>query len=103
MSYTAAPATSTATTAIETVAALDAGASSSRREPTTPASRAVLVQRARRILAVQTAAAIAVTILMVGVLALIVVTRSQHGATQALLRTGLTPSPTSISYGSSPT
>jgi signal transduction histidine kinase len=44
-----------------------------------------LVRRARRVLAVQTAAAIAVTILMVGVLALIVVTRSQRDATQALL------------------
>jgi two-component system OmpR family sensor kinase len=45
-----------------------------------------LIQRARRILAVQTAAAIAVTILIVGVLALVVVARSQRDATQALLR-----------------
>jgi signal transduction histidine kinase len=45
-----------------------------------------LVHRARRILAVQTAAAIAVTILIVGVLAMVVVTRSQRAAAQALLR-----------------
>lgn len=45
-----------------------------------------LVQRARRTLAVQTAVAIAATILIVAVLALAVVTRSQRNAAQALLR-----------------
>jgi two-component system OmpR family sensor kinase len=45
-----------------------------------------LVHQARRILAIQTAAAIAVTIVIVGVLALVVVTRSQRDAGQALLR-----------------
>ncbi|UQU68027.1 HAMP domain-containing histidine kinase [Couchioplanes caeruleus] len=46
----------------------------------------VLLRRARRVIALQTAAAITVSLLVVGVLALIVVTRSQNAAATSLLR-----------------
>ncbi|MGA5299313.1 sensor histidine kinase [Nucisporomicrobium flavum] len=46
----------------------------------------VLLRRARRVIALQTAGAITVSLLVVGVLALIVVARSQNAAATALLR-----------------
>ncbi|MEV4702157.1 HAMP domain-containing sensor histidine kinase [Actinoplanes sp. NPDC049316] len=46
----------------------------------------VLLRRARRVIALQTAAAITVSLLVVGVLALIVVTGSQNAAATSLLR-----------------
>ncbi len=46
----------------------------------------MLLRRARRVIALQTAGAITVSLLVVGVLALIVVARSQNAAATALLR-----------------
>jgi len=46
----------------------------------------VLLSRARRVIALQTAAAITVSLLVLGVLALIVVVHSQNAAATTLLR-----------------
>ncbi|MFI7547499.1 sensor histidine kinase [Actinoplanes sp. NPDC049599] len=57
-----------------------------RREPVRPDPDQVLLARARRVIALQTAAAITVSLLVLGVLALAVVIRSQDSAAATLLR-----------------